>query len=364
MQEAVARNKFHCPNCGADAHWNPSKQALVCGYCGTVVPGQPDATTGQVREHDLVAALRQAPDEARGWKAERTSVKCQSCQAISVFDPKRVGQRCDFCGSSQLLPYEQTRAPISPESLLPFKLSESAVRENIRAWYGNRWLAPNKLKSRALTDTLQGIYIPYWTFDARVSAAWTAESGYYYYETEQYRDASGKTLTRRVQRVRWQSSAGHLDHFFDDALVPGSRGVHAKLLDSVDQFPTQELVPYEAGFLAGWVVEQYQVDLRAAAERSREQMDAELRNLCAAQVPGDTHRNLQVDAQYSAQTFKHVLFPIWLLSYTYGSRSFQVLVNGYTGETAGEYPKSWIKIFFLVLGILVLILGVVFLSQR
>ena len=38
-------------------------------------------------EHDLVAALRAIPDSARGWQAEKTSVRCQSCQAISVFDP-------------------------------------------------------------------------------------------------------------------------------------------------------------------------------------------------------------------------------------------------------------------------------------
>lgn len=364
MQEAVARNKFHCPSCGADAHWNPAKQSLICAYCGTVAPGQPDPETGEIQEHDLAKALRLAPEAARGWKAERTSVKCQSCEAISVFDPQRVAQRCEFCGSAQLVPYEQTRAPISPESLLPFKVSESQVRENIRSWYGNRWLAPNKLKSRALTDTLRGLYIPYWTFDAHADAAWTAESGYYYYEMEQYRDANGKTLTRRVQRVRWEPSAGQLQHFFDDALVPGTKGVHSALLDQVDNFPTKELVAYEPGFLAGWVVEQYQVDLRAAADRSRAEMDAELHRLCAAQVPGDTHRNLRVSAEYSGQTFKHVLFPIWLLSYTYGSRSFQVLVNGYTGETAGEYPKSWVKIFFLLLACLGAGLLILALSQR
>jgi len=39
-------------------------------------------------------------------------------------------------------------------------------------------------RSRALTDTVKGLYIPYWTFDAQVHADWTAESGYYYYETD------------------------------------------------------------------------------------------------------------------------------------------------------------------------------------
>jgi hypothetical protein len=69
-------------------------------------------------------------------------------------------------------------------------------------------------------------------------------------------------------------------------------------------------------------------------------------------VPGDTHRNLQVRSDYSGQTFKHILTPIWLLTYNYGARHFQVVVNGFTGAIAGKYPKSWVKITLAVLAAL------------
>src|SRR5213595_416835 len=159
MPEAVAREKFQCPSCGADAHWNPAKQALVCPYCGTVAPGKLDEATGVVCEHDLVTALRNLSADRRGWKAEKISVKCQSCQAISVFDPQHVAQRCDFCGSAQLVPYEQTKASFRPESVLPFKMTEDKARDTVRAWYGKVWFAPNALKHRALTDIVKGVYL-------------------------------------------------------------------------------------------------------------------------------------------------------------------------------------------------------------
>ena len=352
MPEATAQQKYSCPACGAEAQWNPAKQALICGFCGTVSPAKLEQTPGGdavIKEHDLVAALRSIPDDQRGWQATKTSVRCQSCQAISVFDPSRVGQRCDFCGSTALVPYEEIKEVFRPESLLPMKLSEDRVRDSIRRWYGSRWFAPNKLKIAAMTDTVRGIYIPYWTFDAQVHADWTAESGYYYYVTETYRDSNGNTQTRQVQQVRWEPSAGSLDHFFDDELVPASKGVQEQTLRRIEPFPTKELTPYNAGFLSGWVVERYQIDLVAAAQKSREQMNAELEQMCASQVPGDTHRNLQVEADYSNQTFKHILVPIWLLSYNYGTKAFQVAINGYTGTIAGKYPKSWIKITLAVL---------------
>jgi hypothetical protein len=357
-QPATAQQKFACPACGAEATWNPDKQALLCGYCGTVSPATLETKPGGgavIQEHDLVATLRSIPDSARGWQAAKTQVRCQHCNAISVFDPQRVGQRCDFCGSASLVPYSEVKEAFRPESLLPFKLSENQVRDAIRHWYRTRWFAPNKLKTRALTDTVKGIYIPYWTFDARVHADWQAESGYYYYETEYYTDANGHQQSRQVQKIRWEWSSGSLDHFFDDELICASRGVNPELLRKVEPYPTKELVPYNAGFLAGWVVERYQLDLVAAAQRSRQVMDAKLTTLCAQQVPGDTHRNLRVAADYTGQTFKHILTPLWLLTYDYGRRSFQVIVNGYTGAIAGKHPLSWVKILLAIIAVLILV---------
>ena len=363
--EIKARSKFSCPSCGAEAQWNPGKKALVCPFCGTVSPAELKADGSGIEERDLATALRNVDDDHRGWNAQKTSVKCQSCQAISVFDSTRVGQKCDFCGSSALIPFEQMKAPIRPESLLEFKLPETQVRDIVRQWYGQRWWAPNKLKARALTDTVHGFYIPYWTFDAQVHAQWSAEAGYYYYETERYTDAQGREQTRQVQKIRWQDASGDLDHFFDDELVPASKGVTAELLRQIEPFPTtSELKPYDAGYLSGWVVEQYQIDLIAAAQHSREVMDGKLEALCAAEVPGDTQRGLQVDADYHEQTFKHVLVPVWVLGYTYGAQVYQVVVNGYTGAIAGKHPLSWVKIMLAVLAVLIVILLIASASQR
>lgn len=365
--DALAQKKFSCPSCGGEAQWNPAKKALVCPFCGTTSPVETERTpTGEevVVEHDLVEALRAIPDTQRGWQANKISVKCQSCQAISVFDPGRVGQRCDFCGSTALVPYEELKEAFRPESLLPLKISENQVRDAIRRWYSSRWFAPNLLKRAAFTDTVKGLYIPYWTFDAQVHADWTAESGYYYYVTETYRDAQGELKTHQVQKIRWVPSRGQLDHFFDDELVPASRGVQPQMLRHIEPFPTKELVPYKAEFLSGWVVERYQIDLVSAAKEAREEMEREMERLCSAAVPGDTQRNLQVETDYSGQTFKHILVPIWLLTYNYGARNFQVVINGYTGTIAGKYPKSWIKISLAVLAVLAVLALFLILTHR
>ena len=130
----------------------------------------------------------------------------------------------------------------------------------------------------------------------------------------------------------------------------------------MEPFPTNELVAYDTSFLSGFVVEHYQVVLLDAAKASEESMRQKLEEMCAAQVPGDTHRNLVIHPTFSARTFKHILVPLWLLTYTYGARIFHVLVNGATGRMAGDYPKSFWKIFFLALGIIIVVLIVLLLQ--
>jgi ribosomal protein S27E len=367
MAEVTALRKHPCPECGGDAEWDPSKKALACPYCGTVLPwSEGESTLGEtIVEHDLEAALIAVPDRDRGLNEEKKSVKCESCQAISIFDPDRVAKRCDFCGSPAIISVENLKDVITPESLLPVVIPSTRVRDQLRTWYGSRWFAPSKLKRSALTDTLHGIYLPYWTFDAHVDASWTADAGYYYYETETFRDSNGKTQTRRVRHTRWVPSSGQISHFFDDDAVPGTVGIHTALLRKVEPFPTtSDLKPYEPAYVRGWTVERYQVDLRQASQVSKQQMDATVQQLCSSDVPGDTQRNLRVDAHYQNRTFKHILVPVWLVTYTYGRKSFQVVVNGYTGKMAGEHPLSWVKITLAVLAVILIAVIIAALGGR
>ncbi len=338
-----ARPKFACPACGGEAQWDPKRQALACGYCGTVSPHVPTVDGGIV-EHDLVAALRAVPARDRGWSDARRQVRCGHCHAISVFSAAQQGRACDFCGATALVPFDEGTEVIRPQALLPFRLDEPRARDALRRWYGGRFWAPNAFRRRVLTDTLHGVYLPYWTFDADGTARYTAEAGTY------YRDRDDR------QRVRWHPVAGQVRGRFDDALVCGSRGVHAGLIRAIEPFPTTtELVPYDPGYLSGWTVERYALDLKGAAEQGRQRMLQALERMCASDIRADTHRNLRMDARFERQTFKHVLLPAWLVVYRYGSKDFQAVVNGHTGQVAGEYPKSWVKIALAVLLVLVVL---------
>jgi hypothetical protein len=313
-----------------------------------------------VVEHDLHRILQSIPAEQRGYGEKSApqpqEVQCKACRAISVFVGAVVGKHCDFCGSPSLVPHDKGGDAIRPQAVLPFRIDNGKSRELIRGWLGSHWFAPNKLKSAALIDQMHGVYLPYWTFDAHADAEFRAEAGEHYYVQVQ-----GKS----ERRTRWSPTSGSLSHTFDDELIAGTVGTHAKLLSDIEPFDTQQgLQPYSAEFLRGWTVERYQLDLRRAAELNVERMHSDLVSQAKQQVlsRADEVRNVNLQANYRERTFKHVLLPVWIVNYTYGSKTKQVVVNGSTGKVAGEYPLSGWKIFFYVV-LPLMVLAYLFLSS-
>ena len=213
--------KHPCPECGGELQWNAARQSLVCPYCGTAVPRIESKATQAATpalEQDLQAALGN-PAAGRGWGGHlspgaKREVQCQNYQAISVFVDGKVASRCDFCGSPAIVAHQALNDPITPQSLLPFKVSDVQMRGSLRQWYGSRWFAPSKLKSAALTDTLSGVYLPYWTFDAQASATWRADADHYYYETESFQGSNGSVQSRQVQRGPLGAGVGQPGAFF------------------------------------------------------------------------------------------------------------------------------------------------------
>jgi hypothetical protein len=65
---------------------------------------------------------------------------------------------------------------VRPAALLAFRIGRDKAAEDFRKWLSGLWLAPNALRSESSLTALQGVYVPFFTFDAMAYATWTAES--------------------------------------------------------------------------------------------------------------------------------------------------------------------------------------------
>lgn len=345
---------YRCPSCSAEMTFDPNAGMLRCGHCGATQPIGGPAPGQAIVEHRLDQGLAQTAQ--RGLGTPVRSTRCQECGAAVSFPENVTSTTCEFCGSSHVLTQEANRNLIRPESVVPFRVDGAAAAGLFRKWLGSLWFRPSDLQRRARVAAMSGVYVPYWTFDAQVQSNWTAQAGYFYYETETYWDQDEKgnkvQRTRQVQKTRWQPAWGSRQDAYDDVLVCASRGLPAELARKLGTFDTRGLQPYDPAFLAGWKAEEYAVELDAGWAEAAQIMEASQRSRCAADVPGDTHQSLHVTSRYWGQTWKHVLLPIWIATFRYGDKPYRFLVNGQTGEVEGKAPWSVVKIVLFAAAIL------------
>lgn len=348
--EEKARN-FPCPACGAEVRWDPSASSLKCPFCGATRALA--ATRETLVEHPIDEALR-APRET-GWGTARKTVHCGRCGASTTLGPGIAAGACAFCGASAVVEAPPNSTMVRPEGLLPFHVDRNSAAGKFRGWLSGLWFRPNALKSQATLTGMSGVYVPFWTFDAATRSAWSAEAGTYY-QVEVQVEENGQSVTRSETRTRWAPAEGMLDKLFDDVLVEASKGLERSLAESIEPFPTASLVPYDASYLSGFLAEEYAVGVHEAVKVAEARMAEAIRSACAAQVPGDTFRNLVVNTDFAGVSYKNALLPIWIAAYQYAGKPYRFLVNGVTGMIAGDAPYSFVKIAFAVLAALLALL--------
>jgi predicted RNA-binding Zn-ribbon protein involved in translation (DUF1610 family) len=334
--------------------WDPAADALLCAYCGASRPVESAGT--EIEEHPLVAGV----ETQQGLGDNLRSVRCEQCGATVAMNENLVATHCAFCGSAAILAQTETRRLLRPESIVPLDLAMAQVRDRFLHWLRRLWFRPNALKKIDLQSAI-GLYVPFWTYDCSVDSEWSADAGYYYYVEEGYTVfENGKHVrkTRRVRKTRWQPAWGRRADNYDDVLILASKGLPEHLAGRLGPFDAAGLVPFREEYLAGWQAEEYSIGLEAGWDRARAIIENEQRAKCGRDVPGDTHRFLRVHNQFRHVQWKHLLLPIWSLTYTFRGKSYVVLVNGQNGKIVGDAPYSIVKLATLCLAILGIIAAV------
>ncbi|MBM9594790.1 primosomal protein N' (replication factor Y) - superfamily II helicase [Roseitranquillus sediminis] len=340
-------HRFPCGTCGSDMRFEPRTRRLVCPHCGNSaeIENRP-ADLHPLPEHDFRAALdARLPQTDIEETRTRT---CQSCGATVEFDEALHARECPFC-ATPIVTDTGLHRHIKPGGLLPFEVDEAAAHQAMTEWLGSLWLAPNGLRDYARKGRrMSGVYVPYWTFDARTETHYRGERGTTYVEMRTVvRD--GKRQSVPVTKVRWRAVTGRVARTFDDVLVLASRSLPKKHTGALPPWDLSRLSPYAPEFIAGFRAEAYRVELADAFVEARDWMDRVIERDVRFDIGGDRQRIHQMQTQVDGVTFKHVLLPVWVAAYKYRGESYRFVVNGQTGRVQGERPWSPWKVALAVL---------------
>ncbi|MFV0417302.1 MAG: hypothetical protein ACK5KT_01045 [Dysgonomonas sp.] len=343
----LGSDTYQCAHCGAAMKYQPGTTFLHCDYCNsdTIIDAKP---VDIVQELDFEQYARSF--EKLNTKNSKI-ISCRKCGAESTFYENMKSVACPYCTSPLVESDAHEERLIQPSYLLPFKVSEKDILNCVGVWLKGLWFAPNKLKKRALlTNKLQGIYIPCWTYDAQTNTDYTGQRGVNYTTTV----GSGKNK-QTVVRTRWTYCSGRISLFFDDIMVPASRMVASGVMKKIENWDTKNMVETDNRFLSGFVTEKYVVNMDAGYETAKQIMESHIDYAIRQDIGGDHQRVDSKKTSYNNVKFKLILLPIYVSSYTYRNKLYHFFVNGRTGQITGDRPYSIIKIVLAVIAGLILI---------
>ena len=333
-----------------------------CPACGTPNPAY-QATSNSPSAVPLDAQVIDAAIQQR--------LECRNCGATVQIDPGQRSVTCPFCDSNYVI---EVRTELSgkqpPEFVIGFAITPEQAYQQYRNWLRqSAWFNPGDLASQSVAEKLKGVYLPFWSFTMLADSSWHAQVGEHWYRTETYtetdKDGHTHTRTRQVQETEWWPLSGRHHHYYWGYLVSGSRGLPQTEALRIMPYQLPALKRYVPSYLSGWLSEEYSVERNDALAVSQQEFYRREQQNVGSFLPGDTHRHLHLQTDFTQINSDLCLLPLYILSYQYQGKLYRFLLNGQTGKMAGDKPVSSMRIAIAILcgvllfGLLVLAIAVI-----
>lgn len=344
-----------CPNCGGNFVFDIESQGLECPHCGTreAIVHEPGAS---VEENSLDRYLvRALSGRGLSHTEGEKEIVCQNCGGHTTFVGSTTATKCPYCAT----PIQRTDIHEAPDRLpvdgvLPFGLDEKVAAEQLEKWVNKRWFAPTEFKKYSTHGAFSSVYAAYFTYDAEADTSYRGQRG-----TTHTRTVGSGDNRRTVTETRWRNVSGRVHNSFDDMTILANTGFQPRFVEALEPWPTQQLQPYQADYVAGHLCRTYDHDVSACFDRAKVRMATEIDQTIRRDIGGDQQKINSKNTQLSSVSYKHVLLPIWLLTVLYNGQPWQVFMNGVTGEIHGQRPWSKVKIGLAVAAIVLLIIAII-----
>lgn len=328
---------YQCPACGGPLHFASAEQKLVCDYCDSRFEVEEVEALYRERQDKAdakadaaAAAPKPAVDDAVQELAQNAGYICSSCGAELVSDGTVAVTTCPYCGNSAVAP-GQLSGDFSPDLVIPFKLGRDDVIAALKEHYKGKILLPKGFVTGNHIDEVQGVYVPFWLYGARVDG-------------EVYFDATNETVTEESDRT--VTTTDHYDAYrkgnisFKRVPVDGSSKMPDGHMDAIEPFDYDALRPFSVAYMPGYIANRYDEDCETCKARAERRMEestiSALRETVVDEYDDATVESKQLD--YTWEDSDYALFPVWMLSTSWNGKSYLFAMNGQTGRMVGELP--------------------------
>ncbi len=241
-------------------------------------------------------------------------LSCPNCGGMVPIPEGQVVVRCPFCDQRSFVKGERGLRRYQ----VPAKITREIAITGLRGFFSSSMAIARDLSKQAQVNEAFLVYLPFWTIWSRLAGWAFGEKKVGSGNNRRYEPRE----IRLVQEMNWTGAACDVGEF----------GVNELLLTD------QELQPFNPETLhhSGMVFEPASSfsEARDAAEREfQEQLNRR----------ASLDRLSQMFVRAFRRRLGLVYYPLWVLRYLYRGRSFQVVLDGYSGKVLyGKAPGNTI----------------------
>ena len=341
---------YKCPNCTAPLKFSGASQKWDCAFCEssfTLADLKQFYQDHPIPEEQPIEWQPYGVDSGSGaWTAEEAAkiqiYSCPSCGGEILCAAETAATFCPYCHNTVVL-HRQVSGEFRPDLIIPFQTTREQAKNAYRELCRGKRLLPKDFLSASTIEKLVGMYVPFWVFDCAVDAELTFHGeqistwrtgAYQHTKTEYY-------LVRRGGQLH-----------FSMVPVDGSSKLNDALMDSIEPFRYEEVVPFHPAYLSGFLADKYDQTAADVGTRAESRVRSTTEEVFRNTVSGYATCRL-TDSRINIQnhSVRYLLLPVWVLNTAYQGKEYTFAMNGQTGRMVGDLPISKKRIWGWFLGL-------------
>ena len=322
----VSTDNLRCKVCGSNQMTvDEMTGQVVCESCGSV------DRTATIKRHmntdSLTMALLKHRAQPVQWVVGERLLACESCGAQRTISAETMRDECPFCGSTHIIERDVLQSFQQPEGLVPFAIGEMEARQSIRDRLDGWQERMRGLFNNNTVDSikLEGVYLPFWVFDAMVEIRRTILRSRPVYEREEQ-------SIFNIMRPAYESST--TNDAINDVPVCAVRSPEPLLTRKLGRYDLRSVRPYTAKLLAKHGAQLYSIEFDEASLLVRRQIAVEMRRKHAYSEFGTgSGAEVNIFPSVKQMQFQLLLMPVWVgVLHEADGEVRTALVNGQDGH--------------------------------
>lgn len=350
--------EFKCPSCGGAVAFDSETQKMKCTYCSTlydqaILEQYDDALKNMPQEDNYSWNIDTSSDWSEAEKEQLQVYVCQSCGGEIVGEPTTVATHCPYCDNPVVFA-GQVSGDLKPDYLIPFRFNKQQAEEAFRKHIKGKRFAPREFSTNAHIEKIKGVYLPFWVFDSTANANLR-------YKATKVRHWSDRNYKYTENSVFSVLRTGRIN--YNKVPVDASSKIPDDLMQSIEPFDTSTAVPFNAGYLSGYMADRYDEDEKSCISKANQRIEQSTLEAFQATLQGYSSINLESKSIVLSDSIaKYMLYPVWILNSKYQDKDYIFAMNGQTGRFVGDLPedrkRSNLWLFLLALAFALGIYGI------